>query len=190
MGQPVRAGRRRDSVEVAAVLGVGRVDDTGEPQPRVGVRDVEVADGHRALVVGAEGAAQLLVKRFPDPTAPEVQQIRKEFIEGYNAERITSSDAAGLAYVGSAAYALGVVRDANTAFQESVAADPQRVETQLEWAQLFLDKYDAGHAEECVQDALRVNPEHPVAHTLYARIRLEQSYAFVEAARDLERALA
>lgn len=120
----------------------------------------------------------------------DARAFYRRIIEGYNAERITSSDAAGLAYVGSAAYALGVVRDANTAFQESVAADPQRVETQLEWAQLFLDKYDAGHAEECVQDALRVNPEHPVAHTLYARIRLEQSYAFVEAARDLERALA
>ncbi len=39
----------------------------------------------RIAVIGAEGAAQLLVKRFPDPTAPEVQQIRKDFIEGYNA---------------------------------------------------------------------------------------------------------
>ncbi|MDX1889579.1 acyl-CoA carboxylase subunit beta [Mycolicibacterium sp. 050158] len=38
----------------------------------------------RIAVIGAEGAAQLLVKRFPDPTAPEVQKIRKDFIEGYN----------------------------------------------------------------------------------------------------------
>ena len=38
----------------------------------------------RIAVIGAEGAAQLLVKRFPDPTAPEVQEIRRNFIEGYN----------------------------------------------------------------------------------------------------------
>ena len=38
----------------------------------------------RIAVIGADGAAQLLVKRFPDPTAPEVQKIRAEFIEGYN----------------------------------------------------------------------------------------------------------
>ena len=38
----------------------------------------------RIAVIGAEGAAQLLVKRFPDPTAPEVQKIRADFIEGYN----------------------------------------------------------------------------------------------------------
>lgn len=133
----------------------------------------------------------------------DARAFYRRIIEGYNTERITARDPAGLAYVGSAAFALGVVRDANTAFQESVAADAQlvgtqrsaaadaqRVETQLEWAQLFLEKYDAGHAEECVQDALRVNPEHPVAHTLYARIRLEQSYDFAQAERDLARALA
>ena len=38
----------------------------------------------RIAVIGADGAAQLLVKRFPDPSAPEVQQIKKDFIEGYN----------------------------------------------------------------------------------------------------------
>jgi acetyl-CoA carboxylase carboxyltransferase component len=38
----------------------------------------------RIAVIGAEGAAQLLVKRFPDPKAPEVQKIRADFIEGYN----------------------------------------------------------------------------------------------------------
>ena len=38
----------------------------------------------RIAVIGADGAAQLLVKRFPDPTAPEVQKMRADFIEGYN----------------------------------------------------------------------------------------------------------
>jgi acetyl-CoA carboxylase carboxyltransferase component len=38
----------------------------------------------RIAVIGADGAAQLLVKRFPDPTAPEVQKIRADFVEGYN----------------------------------------------------------------------------------------------------------
>ncbi|HEU4362632.1 MAG TPA: acyl-CoA carboxylase subunit beta, partial [Mycobacterium sp.] len=38
----------------------------------------------RIAVIGAEGAAQLLMKRFPDPTAPEAQQVKKDFIAGYN----------------------------------------------------------------------------------------------------------
>ncbi len=38
----------------------------------------------RIAVIGAEGAAQLLMKRFPDPNAPEAQQVKRDFIEGYN----------------------------------------------------------------------------------------------------------
>jgi acetyl-CoA carboxylase carboxyltransferase component len=38
----------------------------------------------RIAVIGAEGAAQLLMKRFPDPNAPEAQEIKRQFIEGYN----------------------------------------------------------------------------------------------------------
>src|SRR6202011_718518 len=38
----------------------------------------------RIAVIGAEGAAQLLMKRFPDPNAPEAQEIKPQFIDGYN----------------------------------------------------------------------------------------------------------
>lgn len=38
----------------------------------------------RITVIGAEGAAQLLMKRFPDPTTPEAQKVKADFIAGYN----------------------------------------------------------------------------------------------------------
>lgn len=38
----------------------------------------------RIAVIGADGAAQLLMKRFRDPNAPEAQAIRKSFVENYN----------------------------------------------------------------------------------------------------------
>ncbi|OFJ53940.1 acyl-CoA carboxylase subunit beta [Mycolicibacterium grossiae] len=53
----------------------------------------------RIAVIGAEGAAQLLVKRFPDPTAPEVQKIRADFIEGYNANLAVPWIAAERGYI-------------------------------------------------------------------------------------------
>ncbi|CAN5249677.1 acyl-CoA carboxylase subunit beta [soil metagenome] len=53
----------------------------------------------RIAVIGAEGAAQLLVKRFPDPTAPEVQKIKADFIEGYNTNLATPYIAAERGYV-------------------------------------------------------------------------------------------
>jgi acetyl-CoA carboxylase carboxyltransferase component len=53
----------------------------------------------RIAVIGAEGAAQLLVKRFPDPTAPEVRKIRADFIEGYNLNMATPWIAAERGYI-------------------------------------------------------------------------------------------
>jgi acetyl-CoA carboxylase carboxyltransferase component len=53
----------------------------------------------RIAVIGAEGAAQLLVKRFPDPKAPEVQKIRADFIEGYNLNMATPWIAAERGYI-------------------------------------------------------------------------------------------
>lgn len=38
----------------------------------------------RIAVIGADGAAQLLMKRFPDPNAPEAQEVKRSFIAGYN----------------------------------------------------------------------------------------------------------
>lgn len=53
----------------------------------------------RIAVIGAEGAAQRIVKRFPDPTAPEVQKIRADFIEGYNRDMATPWIAAERGYI-------------------------------------------------------------------------------------------
>src|SRR6201994_2378120 len=53
----------------------------------------------RIAVIGADGAAQLLVKRFPDPTAPEVQKIKADFIEGYNLNLATPWIAAERGYI-------------------------------------------------------------------------------------------
>jgi acetyl-CoA carboxylase carboxyltransferase component len=53
----------------------------------------------RIAVIGAQGAAQLLVKRFPDPTAPEVQKIKADFIEGYNANMAIPWTAAERGYI-------------------------------------------------------------------------------------------
>ncbi len=119
----------------------------------------------------------------------EAEQALMQLIEAYNSEAIGPRDAAGLAYVAAAAAALDSPQDANDAFQQSTKAAPKRIETQLWWARLFLDKKDAGHAEESVMQALRENPEHPEAHALMARIRIEQSLDFANAEKELDRAM-
>ncbi len=110
-------------------------------------------------------------------------------VEDYNADRIAAADAEGLAYVAEAVHLLGAFRDANDAFRESWRADSGRAETQVRWAALFLEKYDAGHAEECLQDALEVNPRHAEAHLMYARVKMEQGFDFPGANGHIDAAL-
>ncbi len=111
-------------------------------------------------------------------------------IDAYNDDALGPDRAADLAYVAMAARALGALHDANDTFRESAEADHGRVETQLEWAELLLQKYDAKHAAESVLDALAHNKHSARAQTLMARITLSQTLDFTTAGEALDRALA
>ena len=137
------------------------------------------ANAHRAhLILGRI----LLARGRPTEAEPQLMSL----VEAFNQDRITDRDGEGLMLVGMAARALGSYQDANEAFQSAARADATRLETQLEWAELFLEKYDAGHAEECVRDALALNPKSPRAHALRARIALEQGFDFDKAREECD----
>ncbi len=147
------------------------------------------AEAHRAHVL----MGRLLARQGRQA---EAEPFFMKLIDAYNEDRIGRSDARELGYVGMAGWGLESTRTANEAFVEANGAygrsgekDGGYVDTQFEWARIFLTKYDAGHAEECVRDAMAVNPNHPVGHALMARIRIEQSFDFAAAAEHIERAL-
>ena len=111
-------------------------------------------------------------------------------IDEYNDGTITGTDAEGYAHVGRAAFLLRSPKDANTAFKESERADKKRVETLLWASELFLDKYDSGHAEEELKEALAVAPKRADILVALARVKLDQSLDFDEAEKLIKQALA
>ncbi len=113
----------------------------------------------------------------------------KKVIEDYNDGTITQTDAEGLAQVGRAAFLLRSPKDANTAFKESERADKKRVETLLWEAELFLDKYDPGHAAEVTKEALELAPKRADALIMMARVKLEQTLDFDDAEKLVKEAL-
>jgi tetratricopeptide (TPR) repeat protein len=113
----------------------------------------------------------------------------KKVIEDYNDNTITQTDAEGLAQVGRAAFLLRSAKDANTAFKESERADKKRVETLLWEAELFLDKYDPGHAAEVTKEALELAPKRADALVMMARVKLEQTMDFDDADKLVKEAL-
>jgi hypothetical protein len=102
-------------------------------------------------------------------------------IDDYNDGTIAQTDAEGFAAVGRAAFLLRHAKDANQAFKESERADKKRVETLLWEAELFLDKYDPGHAAEVTKEALEIAPHRADALVMMARVKLEQTMDFDDA---------
>jgi tetratricopeptide (TPR) repeat protein len=119
----------------------------------------------------------------------EASDPLRELIEEYNDGAIAPTDAEGLALAGRAAFLLRSPKDANTLFKESERADKTRVETLLWEAELFLDKYDPGHAAEVTREALAIAPKRADARVMMARIRLEQALDFDGASKLLDEAV-
>ena len=130
----------------------------------VGGRRVRLVLGELLIRAGRRADAEPVCSSSPTSTA---------------ATRSPSSDAEGLAMVGRAMHLLRHPKDANRAYNESERAergraDP-RVETLLWRADLYFDKYDPGHAEEVLAEALKLAPHRADAIVLLARVKLEEA---------------
>ncbi len=121
--------------------------------------------------------------------AAEAEPFLMRQIEAYNDDSITRTDGEGLGYVAMSAWGLGSHADANDAFQEATRAAPTRDELQLEWAEMFLEKYDTGNAARGVREVLERNPDNAQAIALMARIFIEDSFDFASATAYAQRAL-
>ncbi|HEY1586379.1 MAG TPA: tetratricopeptide repeat protein, partial [Polyangia bacterium] len=104
--------------------------------------------------------------------------VWNRFYDDFESGAIDKKKSRDLLYVAEAARHLGGWQDANDTFRDAVDADAKGKDgarANVEWAALFLEKYDAGHAEQSLQEALKILPKDADAHALYARVKLEQN---------------
>jgi cellulose synthase operon protein C len=64
----------------------------------------------------------------------------------------------------------------NDCYRVVVKLTPQDNAAQLEWADLFLQKYQNGPAEQTLEDIFKLNPNHPDAHAAMAELIVETRY--------------
>ncbi len=105
--------------------------------------------------------------------------VWNRFYDDYEQGALDKKSARDLTYVALAARYLGGWQDANDTFRDAVETDPKGKDgarANIEWAALFLEKYDAGHAEQCLDEALKILPDDAEARVLLARVKLEQGY--------------
>jgi len=120
----------------------------------------------------------------------EAQPVLLTLIADYNADLPAAKTGPGLTRAGRAAHLLRHPKDANDLFNEAEGAESGNVRELLYRAELFLDKYDPGHAEEVLTEALQIAPQQPEANMLLAEVRLAQALDFDEAERLARLALA
>jgi tetratricopeptide (TPR) repeat protein len=166
-----------------------------------------LADVQRALKGGDRAAALAIVEPLARRDRPYAlallgrirdqrgeralaEKAYRKLVQLYNDDKIKEDDAEGLWAVALAAQGLGAYRDANDAFARAVKADPQNVAIELDWVELFLEKYDAANAETGLTRVLSLEPAHPRALERMARVRMEQGADFAKVEELLDRALA
>ena len=113
----------------------------------------------------------------------EAEPVLMTLVTDYNEDRIKDSDGAAMSLVGRAADLLRSPRDANDAYDAAERALPGDTQTLLFRADLFLEKYDPGHAEEVLNEVLAKAPEQPEALVRLASVKLAQALDFDEAER-------
>lgn len=179
------AGAGKDAKIAAAPLRAEALAALGKMDEAVAVvKEVQGEDtAHRArLVLG-----DLLIRmgKRNEAGAP----LRALF-DAYEADKITSNDAEGLTLVGRAAHLLRSYRNANNVYNEAEkAGGKKRVETLLFRADLFLEKYDPGHAGQVVTEASKIAPKDPQVRVAMARVKLENAMDFAAAESEIRQAL-
>ena len=179
-------GRRKGNGTRAAILAARAERELGlytEARRRLELQAISAPDELplRAELVktvdslGDRGAVKDLVNRSYD-----------EWERG----RVDRKNAADLVAMGIIVRRDNNWEDANAAFRGAVRADAKRLEANLEWGELFLEKYAVDNALACFRDVLALDPQNPDAHVGMARAWLEQGGGGEGAERALEAALA
>ncbi len=147
------SGGKEARAEAAALRGAALAAQGKTAEAITVLKEVEALDEARRarLLLG-----EILIRtgKRAEAKAPLLS-----LVQDYNDDKITAQDAVGLSMVGRAAHLLRSPRDANEAYNAAEKAGAKKlVETLLWRAELFLDKYDPGHAGEVVKEALKLAP--------------------------------
>ena len=108
--------------------------------------------------------------------------------DDFDAGKIDSKSAEQLTYVAMACRYTDNFRDASDTYADAVKADPKYVEAYMQRAEISLEKYEAGHAEQHYMAVLKINPRHAGALIGMARVKLTQSNDVKGATKYLDRA--
>ena len=170
-----------EAARCVAAEGLRRLGDLNAAKAEL-ERLRERADAPRGRLALAELLLESGARKQAEP-------ILLGLIDDYNSGRIDEKDGPGLGRAARAAWLLRSPRDANELFSAAERQSPEDTQLLLWRANLFLEKYDPGNAEQLVQQVLRRAPRQPEALTMLAQVRLDQALDLDQAERIARQAL-
>ncbi len=124
--------------------------------------------------------------------AADAKTVFDRFYDDFAADKIDKKSAEQLTYVAMACRytdnSKDNFKDAYDTYSDATKADAKHLEAWLELAEISLEKYEAGHAEQHYGKALALNPNRVEALLGLAKVKLEQSNDVEEARKLIERA--
>ncbi|MBW2734030.1 MAG: tetratricopeptide repeat protein, partial [Deltaproteobacteria bacterium] len=97
------------------------------------------------------------------------------FYDDFAADKIDKASAAQLTYLAIACRYTNNFKDTHQSLRDALKVDATHVEAWLELAEISLEKYEAGHAEQHYLKVLAINPHHTRALIGMARVKQLQS---------------
>jgi len=176
-------GRYKEAVTLARKAAQGKLWPqamtlVGEVEQRMG--QVPRAEATFKRVVARQpkhyrALIQLGLVQLEQGKTTEAKQTFDLFYDDFGSGKIDKSSAEQLTHVAMACRHSDNFRDASDTLADAVKVDPQHVEAFIQWAEISLEKYEAGYAEKHYDSALKINPHHPGALVGMARVKLEQA---------------
>ncbi len=183
-------GKNRAKTGVAALTLLGEVQRArGDSKAAIGTFNQAISAGRHRKPKPYRAMILLGLTYHQTGQRGLAKAIFDSFYDDYGDGTIAKSNAEHLTYVAMACRYTDNFRDASDVFADATKADATQVEAFVRWAEVSLEKYEAGYAEKHYQRALAVNPHHARALVGLAQVVLEQSNDVRAAEKLLRKAL-
>jgi cellulose synthase operon protein C len=117
------------------------------------------------------------------------EKLLDQFFQDFNAGKINTKRADHLTYTAMAARRLRSWEDASNTFQDAAELDASYLLANVEWGELFLQKYNSDDAQKCFDAVLKINKSLPRALMGMAATRIEAAYDVAGATKLADEAL-
>jgi tetratricopeptide (TPR) repeat protein len=127
--------------------------------------------------------------RYGQGNVVDAKVLFDQTIKEFDGQKLNLDDPMQLFQLAQAAKLTSQYELANDSFRAATKLNPKLTDISVHWADLFSRKYASELAAQTLEEAFKVNPNHPDAHAAMAGVIIETSYDLAAVRHHLDAAL-